>query len=125
MKNLPLRIYLNFGEIDEEDYENGDFDEIKNLDENAVTWCEDKVFDTDEEYLNIALVNKIVRDAVENAKGNKWQLLREKYAGMMIQGIMANHGLSLAKDNRDMLCKGIALFAIEMADALIAELKKE
>lgn len=43
MKNIPDKIYLILGDIDL-----NDIDEFKELSE--VTWCEDKVFDSDIEY---------------------------------------------------------------------------
>ena len=50
MKNLPDKIYLNFGEITEEEFETDDYNEFCKLDEFAVTFCEDRVYDTDVEY---------------------------------------------------------------------------
>ena len=51
MKNLPNRIYLNFGDITKEEFEEADYKEFKKLDEYAVTFCENKVFDNDVEYV--------------------------------------------------------------------------
>ena len=51
MKNLPEKIYLNFGEITKEEFEADDYNEFCKLDEFAVTFCEDKVYDTDMEYI--------------------------------------------------------------------------
>ena len=51
MKNLPDKIYLNFGEITKEEFEKDDYNEFCKLDEFAVTFCEDKVYDTDVEYI--------------------------------------------------------------------------
>ena len=50
MKNLPDKICLNFGEITEEEFETDDYNEFCKLDEFAVTFCEDRVYDTDVEY---------------------------------------------------------------------------
>lgn len=50
MRNLPDKIYLNFGEITKEEFEADDYNEFCKLDEFAVTFCEDKVYDTDVEY---------------------------------------------------------------------------
>lgn len=51
MKNLPEKIYLNFGEITKEEFEADDYNEFYKLDEFAVTFCEDRVYDTDVEYI--------------------------------------------------------------------------
>ena len=51
MKNLPEKIYLNFGEITKEEFEADDYNEFCKIDEYAVTYCEDKVYDTDVEYV--------------------------------------------------------------------------
>ena len=51
MKNLPEKIYLNFGEITKEEFEADDYNEFCKLDEFAVTYCEDMVYDTDVEYV--------------------------------------------------------------------------
>lgn len=51
MKNLPDKIYLNFGEITKEEFEADDYNEFCKLDEYAVTFSEDKVYDTDVEYV--------------------------------------------------------------------------
>ncbi len=45
MKNLPNKIYLNFGEITDEEFKEADFEECA-----EVTWCKDKVFVNDVEY---------------------------------------------------------------------------
>ena len=51
MKNLPNKIYLNFGDITKEEFEADDYNEFCKLDEYAVTYCEDMVYDTDVEYV--------------------------------------------------------------------------
>lgn len=51
MKNLPDKIYLNFGEITKEEFEESDYNEFCKIDEYAVTYCEDKVYDCDVEYV--------------------------------------------------------------------------
>ena len=51
MKNLPEKIYLNFGEITKEEFETDDYKEVCKLDEYAVTFCEDRVYDTDVEFV--------------------------------------------------------------------------
>ncbi len=51
MKNLPDKIYLNFGEITKEEFEESDYNEFYKLDEFAVTFCEDRVYDTDVEFV--------------------------------------------------------------------------
>lgn len=38
MKNLPNKIYLNFGEMTDEDFKEANFEECA-----EVTWCKDKV----------------------------------------------------------------------------------
>ena len=51
MKNLPKVIYLNFGE----DAEDLDFREL-----HEVTWCQDKIDDSDEAYISSKYVHKRV-----------------------------------------------------------------
>jgi hypothetical protein len=50
MKNLPNKIYLNFGDITKEEFKESDYKEFCKIDEYAVTYCEDKAYDTDVEY---------------------------------------------------------------------------
>ena len=49
IKNIPKRIYLQVGDIETE---NVDFYELykKNGEEVSVTWCDEKIYDTDIEY---------------------------------------------------------------------------
>ena len=63
MKNLPDKIYLNFGDITKEEFEESDYKEFCKIDEYAVTYCEDKVYDTDVEY---------VRKDAFMEKASKW-----------------------------------------------------
>ena len=51
MKNLPDKIYVNFGDITKEEFEENDYNEYCKIDEYAVTYCEDKVYDYDVEYV--------------------------------------------------------------------------
>lgn len=46
MKNIPKRIFLNLGEIEYSGIK--DFKELSD-----VTWCEDRVFDSDIEYIRV------------------------------------------------------------------------
>lgn len=52
MKNVPEKIYLNLGQMTE-----GEWDEVKDQDFNSlrndweITWCEDKVFEHDIEFV--------------------------------------------------------------------------
>ena len=62
MKNLPDKIYLNFGEITKEEFETNDYKEVCKLDEYAVTFCEDRVYDTDVEYIRKdAFIEKVLK----------------------------------------------------------------
>ena len=66
MKNLPDKIYLNFGEITKEEFEADDYNEFCKLDEFAVTFCEDKVYDTDVEYVRKdAFIEKAEKAMIE------------------------------------------------------------
>lgn len=49
MKNIPERIFLNISKVDTERF--SDFGELVVSGENAVTWCHDKVNETDVEYV--------------------------------------------------------------------------
>ena len=71
MKNLPDKIYLNFGEITKEEFEADDYNEFCKLDEFAVTFCEDKVYDTDVEYVHKdAVIEKACDWLKENITNN-------------------------------------------------------
>ena len=62
MKNLPDKIFLNFGEITKEEFETDDYKEVCKLDEYAVTFCEDRVYDTDVEYIRKdAFIEKVLK----------------------------------------------------------------
>ena len=62
MKNLPEKIYLNFGEITNEEFETDDYNEFCKLDEFAVTFCEDRIYDTDVEYVRKdAFIEKVLK----------------------------------------------------------------
>lgn len=45
MKNLPEKIYLNFGDMTKDEFEKEDYNALTQQDEYAVTFSEDKVFD--------------------------------------------------------------------------------
>lgn len=49
MKNIPDRIFLDISEEDIEEFD--DFDKLEAVDENSITWCRDKINDTDVEYV--------------------------------------------------------------------------
>lgn len=49
MKNLPESIFLNLGEMSEEDFRETDFAEARK--EWEITWCEDKVYEHDIEFI--------------------------------------------------------------------------
>jgi len=66
MKNLPDKIYLNFGEITKEEFEESDYKEFCKIDEYAVTYCEDKVYDTDVEYIHKDTFVKKMQDWIKN-----------------------------------------------------------
>ena len=66
MKNLPEKIFLNFGEITKEEFETDDYKEVCKLDEFAVTFCEDRVYDTDVEYVR---KDAFIKKAVEHIDG--------------------------------------------------------
>ena len=61
MKNLPEHIYLNFGPIDEDE----DFAALR-----EVTWCTDKINETDAEYVRADLMDTIIDQAFEYAAEN-------------------------------------------------------
>lgn len=67
MKNLPNKIYLNFGDITKEEFEESDYNEFCKIDEYAVTYCEDKVFDNDVEYIR---KDAFIKKACEWLKDN-------------------------------------------------------
>lgn len=75
MKNLPYKIYLNFGDITKEEFEEGDYKEFCKIDEFAVTYCEDKVFDCDVEFVRKeALIEKAVDYIADNMRCNGYTI---------------------------------------------------
>lgn len=62
MKNLPAAIFLNLGELSEEDFRETDFAEARK--EWEITWCEDKIHDHDVEYVR--------KDLAEGAKWHRY-----------------------------------------------------
>lgn len=62
MKNLPEHIYLNFGELDEEELKNIDYKNIQN--EWEISWCEDPIFAGDQKYIREDIVKKMIEDAM-------------------------------------------------------------
>ena len=57
MKNTPEKIYLNLGTDIEPD---GDFSEL--AENSDVTWCADRIWDTDIEYIRLDLVETILHE---------------------------------------------------------------
>jgi hypothetical protein len=70
MKNLPEKIYLNFGEITKEEFEADDYNEFCKIDEYAVTYCEDMVYDTDVEYVRKDVFIKKAEEFIYSALNN-------------------------------------------------------
>ena len=62
MKNLPEHIYLNFGELDEEELKDIDYKNIQN--EWEISWCEDPIFAGDQKYIREDIVKKMIEDAM-------------------------------------------------------------
>lgn len=62
MKNLPEHIYLNFGELDEEELKDIDYKNIQN--EWEISWCEDPIFSGDQKYIREDIVKKMIEDAM-------------------------------------------------------------
>lgn len=65
MKDLPEKIYLNLGEVTEEEWEelkDKSFVDISKVWE--ITWCEDKVFEHDLEFIRKDVVEKMIKDAL-------------------------------------------------------------
>lgn len=58
----PEKIYLNFGEITKEEFEKSNFDEFAD-----VTWCQDKVFENDVEYIRKDIVDNMLKTAEDHA----------------------------------------------------------
>jgi len=46
MKNVPKRVFLQVGELTQDEIRNVDFNEL-----DEVTWCANRVFDTDIEFV--------------------------------------------------------------------------
>ena len=62
MKTLPESIFLNLGDLSEEDFRKTDFAEARK--EWEITWCEDKVYEHDIEYVR--------KDLAEDTKWHRY-----------------------------------------------------
>lgn len=66
MKNVPDRIFINLGDYDEEYTEEDDFNEL-----GEVTWCMDKIFPNDIEYVRkdalLEFLAGLEKDSARNA----------------------------------------------------------
>lgn len=75
MKNIPERIFLNISKVDTERF--SDFGELVVSGENAVTWCHDKVNETDVEYVKkqspwIREKDRVPIPVIEAIDGNEY-----------------------------------------------------
>ena len=77
MKNLPKKIYLNFGDdfIDREDYESTDFRDLS-----EVTWCEDRIYETDAKIWEDFLTDKGILFELVAPKDNTTKLDAKSFA---------------------------------------------
>lgn len=50
MKNIPKRIFLNLGEIE--------YSGVKDFKDLEVTWCVDRIYDSDIEYVRVTKTKK-------------------------------------------------------------------
>jgi len=65
MKNLPEKIYLNLGEVTEEEWEElKDKSFVDICKEWEITWCEDPIFAGDQKYIREDIVKKMIEDAM-------------------------------------------------------------
>lgn len=91
MKNIPNKIYLQFGELTEEEKREVDFNDLS-----EVCWCQDKIFDTDIEYS---------LSGQETLSEGRYRI-PEGYKATIHQGLVE---ISVKKDNRikegDWRCK--------------------
>ena len=78
MKNLPEKIYLNFGDMTKDEFEKEDYNALTQQDEYAVTFSEYKVYDTDVIYIR--------EDTVEDAKVNAMKDIAWKVHCMISEG---------------------------------------
>lgn len=84
MKNIPDKIYIQVGEPLEED---ADF---KELETEAISWCQDRVFETDLEYLSLQEVKSLIAKAVKITKGKAIELYYENEADADIDNLIRN-----------------------------------
>lgn len=87
MKNLPNKIYLNFGEMTKEEFEKEDYNVFTKVDEYAVTFCEDKVYENDVEYIHKDVVDNMLKSAEDHAYFAGNEAMREKVKNK-VEGII-------------------------------------
>lgn len=105
IKNAPRKIYLSVG-LEGVNLEDVDFKDLKD-----VTWCEHRIFDGDIEYIQAGIMED---------KPVDWEQVRinaaisiASRANLKLEGLINNYKNIVAKA------------AVELADALVHELKKK
>jgi hypothetical protein len=61
MENIPNKIYLQIGDDFEPDNFTGDFKELS-----EISWCVDKIYDGDIEYINRSSIKKKLEGKIES-----------------------------------------------------------
>ena len=86
MKNVPDRIYLVLGTYVEPD------DDFSELSENGdVTWCADRIWDTDVEYIRFDLVETILHEVARRC-GSDYGGSTVGVFGRQAKEIIEKHG---------------------------------
>lgn len=106
MKNIPKRIFLNLGDIKGLGVK--DFNELS-----EITWSEERVFDSDIEYIRVA---KTKAESPIDWEQRRYEIAKESMNGLLaapvVEGINPNPSV-----------KDVATLSVRLADALIEELK--
>lgn len=131
MKNIPKKIYLQVGDLTDDEIKNSDFNELS-----EVTWCKEKVSATDIEYVRsdsgeqqksgatIAVVAETDLPIID------WEQRRYELTKAAMQGMIANSryletAYNKAGNEKVEVEFIVAFNAARYADAVIAKLKEE
>lgn len=84
MKNIPTKIYLQLGDCIE------NVEDFKELDEQSITWCEDKLFPNDLEYISVLEAKSLVAKALKILKSKAIELYYDNEADADIDNLIRN-----------------------------------
>lgn len=105
MKNIPEKIYLQVGDLADEEIRETDFNDLS---EEDITWCVDKVFPTDIEFACTGSEEENLR----KLEDEKWEQRRWELVKTIVHGQMSDPELEATADE-------LAQSSVAVADAVI------